>query len=141
LAAGDTNSYRYVLNNPLRYADAYGFTAQDVQDAINYIAEYYGMKAASYNFGTPPGSTGMAIPFANHIMVSSKYEGTLTDAQKQNLLMTVRHEYQHIFDGTLKTILNSHEEHDQITTDSFNYSLRNINAFLDYQRKTSCPSN
>lgn len=124
-AGGDTNLYGYVMQDPINLIDIDGFSAQDVQNAINYTSQTTGLPNSSFSFGTPNGSSGMALPFANHILVDSRYAGQLTSGQRMNLLQTVHHELTHVKQGTLKTIFSSESEHNRVRQNSYDFMLKN----------------
>ena len=123
------NLYRYTINNPIRFIDSYGLTEQDVLDAVQFVLSKTSFEEVSFNFGTPDGVSGVAIPFLNLILVDSKYRGELTYQQKRALLQTVYHEMVHVTDGTLKSLLNTEEEHENIHLEAIKFSTKYWNDF------------
>ncbi len=137
--SGDVNLYRYVENNPVEYIDPFGFSQKDIQDAMIYVAAHSGMQPAGTSAILNGGSTGLAIPPLNHILISSEYSAeNLTEDKKRQLLQTIFHELTHNKDGLVKTIGNSKGDHDKIRLDAYNFSLKHRNEFSRRQENNEC---
>lgn len=126
---GDPNLYGYVLNDPINFIDSTGKTAKDVSDAISFVRWYLNISGVTFNFGTPEGTTGFALPFLNHILVSDKYKGDLNEDLRRQLLSTVYHEMLHVKEGTLESLLQTEGEHDKKYSDAINFSWDNLLKF------------
>jgi len=116
LAAGDTNSYRYVKNNSLRFYDPFGLSEED---AINFwkmaMAEFPGVKTVPYIIFVDSSDFKGSSFFmgTNILLLQSKYEKDLSNDPEtlKELMTTIFHEAQHFQQGYLYTAAATSNNH------------------------------
>jgi len=95
---GDTNLYGYVLNDPLNLIDPLGLTQEDVNRAHGILSDlhpnYYNGDV-NVSFGDITRDFGRTDFWTGDITLSREFERQLNDDQKDKLIETLAHEYQH----------------------------------------------
>lgn len=96
---GGLNTYAYVKGTPLRYADAFGLTQQDIDHMLElvYVTQddlNVPDNVTSYEGGAPGGGITWPIP-GRPVSISDIYLGPLTNDQLINLFEVLTHESIH----------------------------------------------
>jgi RHS repeat-associated protein len=105
-SGGDTNLFGYVLSDPVNFVDSNGKTAQDVQNAINFIQANdpnYVSHGISYFNGQ--GLDGFANLLTGNLELNNAFLGILDNDDKLLLLNTLYHENLHFKDGFVGTLI------------------------------------
>ncbi len=121
---GGLNLYAYVGNNPMNWIDPFGLTQEDVDRAKEVLKEFYPEyynEEAEVSFDDfnelPPGDSAGTDIWTGDIELKNEYKEELSGPEKEALLTSLAHEYQHSNDSILQRILDDWfdtDNHDDI---------------------------